>query len=50
MNKQKCLMWNVLQGYMFDLVADYYGLSEISSKGSKSYFSGLVDWPEKPKG
>lgn len=43
-------MGDILQGYMFDKVTDYYGLSEKSSKGSKSHFSGLIDWPEKPMG
>lgn len=49
MNKQKRLMGNILQGYMFDLVTDYCGLSEKSSKGNKSHFSGLIAWPEKPR-
>lgn len=50
MNKQKTLIGDVLQGYMFDLFAAYCGLSEISSKGSKPSFSGLIDWLEKPMG
>lgn len=44
---KKSLMGNVLQGYMFHLVADYYGLREKSSKGNKAYFSSLIDWLEK---
>lgn len=36
-------MGDVLQGYMFDLVADYCGLSEKSPRGSKAPFSGLID-------
>lgn len=50
MNKQKSLMGDDFQEYMFGLVTDSYGLCEKSSKGSKSHFSGLIDWPEKPTG
>lgn len=50
MNKQKYLMRDVLLGYMLDLVTYYYGLSKISTKGSKSHFSGLIDWLEKTMG